>query len=77
MTASLSKYVAVGPFGGRKFVFFTDCTLKLRRRCREYIGLRRSAKMRYKQIGANSFRVENWRGCAVLDVYKDWSYGKV
>jgi hypothetical protein len=54
-----------------KFTFATDCTLKLRRRCREHLGLRRSARLIYRKIGANSFRVETKGGRVVLDVFKE------
>jgi hypothetical protein len=69
----MTRYRAItGLFLKRtQFIFHTDCTLKLRRRCREHLGLRRSAKMTYRKIGANSFRVETPRGRVVLDVFKE------
>lgn len=45
-------------------------TLDLRRQCREILGLRQSARYRYKQIGANSFIIE-WRGLPVACVFKE------
>jgi hypothetical protein len=55
---------------GEVFRFDTDCPLKLRRKCREWIGWRKSAKMVYKKIGANSFKVENQLGLTVLEVFR-------
>jgi hypothetical protein len=69
----MTRYRAVSGllFKRTQFIFQTDCTLKLRQRCREHLGLRRSAKMRYRKIGANSYRVETKRGRVVLDVFKE------
>jgi hypothetical protein len=63
-------YVGKTLLRGEVFRFETDCPLKLRQRCRQWIGRRRSAKMVYKKIGANSFKVENQLGFTVLEVFR-------
>ena len=66
----MPTYVGKTLLQGEVFRFETDCPLKLRARCREWIGWRKSAKMTYKKIGANSFKVENQLGMTVLEVFR-------
>jgi len=66
----MTTYIGKTLLRGEVFRFETNCPLKLRRRCRQWIGWRRSAKMRYKQVGANSFKIESPLGLTVLEVYR-------
>lgn len=66
----MPEYVGKTLLRGEVFRFETDCPLKLRQKCRQWIGWRKSAKMVYKKIGANSFKVENRLGLTVLEVYR-------
>lgn len=66
----MATYVGKTLLRGEVFRFETDDPLKLRAHCRQWIGWRKSAKMVYKKIGANSFKVENQLGMTVLEVYR-------
>jgi hypothetical protein len=43
---------------------------RLRREVRKWLGLRGSARLRYRQIGTNSFLVETRWGWPVVQVYR-------
>jgi hypothetical protein len=62
--------VSSGWFWRRLFTVQTNNYLHLRRACRGYIGWRRSARLRYRQIGANTFTVETGRGWPVLQIWR-------
>lgn len=63
-------YHAVSPWLNRRlFTYETRSTLHLRRAVREYLGLRRSVRYRYRQIGTNSFNVETQRGWPIMQLY--------
>lgn len=51
-------------------------TWELRKAARQLIGQRRSAKMSYHKIGANSFQVRTRKGRIVLHVYKLQPWGE-
>ncbi len=64
-------YHIVGAWSN-KLKYKVECTstLELREAVRTYIGLRRSAFCRFKQIGTNSFLVEYKCGWPLIEVFK-------
>lgn len=67
-----NTYIATSPVLGRQlFSVHTNDTWALRAHIRERIGRRRSARLRYRQIGTNSFVVERAVGWPVMYVYKE------
>lgn len=67
----MPQFVAASGMLGRKlFEVDTNCTLVLRKRCREHIGRRRSARMTYHKIGANSFQVRTPSGRVLMEIWK-------
>lgn len=53
-----------------KLIIKANNSLTLWKECRNLLGWRRSARLKYKQIGSNSFRIENRFGLTVADIYK-------
>lgn len=62
------RYIFKKPFKKILIINATN-TLELRYECRKLLGRKKSAKLSYKQIGSNSFRIENCLGLTVADVY--------
>lgn len=69
----MTTYICNGWFV--KFKCQANSTLELRKICRQWIGWRKSARFKYNQIGANTFKIENCLGWTVLDIYRqnEWN----
>lgn len=66
----MTVYIGRTLLRGEVFRFDVKDTWELRKRTRQWIGLRRSTRMIYKKIGANSFKVETRSGRAIVEVYR-------
>lgn len=64
-----------GVLGRTLFEFDAEDTWALRARCRQHVGKRRSGRMRYRKIGANTFRVETQNGRVIMEVYRVENWG--
>ncbi len=64
----MNRYVFKRAFRN-KVIIEANCTLTLRKECRKIIGYRKSARLIYRQIGSNSFIIENCLGFKIADVY--------